>query len=283
MKRTLQEIRPTQRINVLGVRAHAINTQAAKATVLSAIKQHIKGYVCFVPVNGVMEAQLDPRLMRIFENALLVAPDGMPLVWVGHAQGFPTMERVAGPEFMLEIMGSEEFRGCSHFLCGGEPGTAQELRDKLLQRFPGLDICGIFTPPFRPMLVDEEREFIEAVHRAAPDFLWVGLGAPKQEHFMARYLPLLDTTIMLGVGAAFLMHSGRISNSPKWVRQAGLQWFHRLLQEPRRLWRRYILRNPVFIAKILYQFLRHGRSTSFGAYESVVPATAELKSAPRVM
>jgi N-acetylglucosaminyldiphosphoundecaprenol N-acetyl-beta-D-mannosaminyltransferase len=249
----------TERIDVLGVHAHALNIASAKATFLAALKRHTKGYVCFTSVHGVMEAQSDPALMKIYEDALVVAPDGMPLVWVGHMQGYSSMERIAGPEMMLEVMGGEEFRDCTHFLCGGETGMAEELRDKLTARFPHLKISGTFTPPFRPMKLDEERALIEAVHRAQPDIIWVGLGAPKQEHFMARYLPLLDTTLMMGVGAAFLLHTGRISDSPRWVKRAGLQWAHRLVQEPTRLWRRYLLRNPSFIVRVALQFLRNGK------------------------
>jgi N-acetylglucosaminyldiphosphoundecaprenol N-acetyl-beta-D-mannosaminyltransferase len=259
MNETLRHIASMQRIDVLGVRAHALDVATAKAAFRVALKRHIKGYVCFASVHGVMEAQSDAALMKVYDDALVVAPDGMPLVWVGHMQGFASMERVAGPEMMLEIMGSPEFRDCSHFLCGGESGMAEELRDKLVARFPHLKICGVFTPPFRPMKVDEERSLIEAVHRAQPDIIWVGLGAPKQEHFMARYLPLLDTTLMMGVGAAFLLHTGRISDSPHWVKRAGLQWAHRLAQEPTRLWRRYLLRNPNFIVRVALQLLRSRR------------------------
>jgi len=264
------------RIDVLGVRAHALDVASAKAIVLAAIKRHTKGYVCFVPVHGVMEAQHDAPLMKIYDDALMLAADGMPLVWVGHMQGFKSMERIAGPEMMLEIMGGAEFRDCTHFICGGDDGMAEELRDKLVARFPHLKVCGVFTPPFRPMKVEEERALIEAVHRAQPDIIWVGLGAPKQEHFMARYLPLLDTTLMMGVGAAFLLHTGRISDSPRWVKRAGLQWAHRLLQEPTRLWRRYLLRNPVFIAKVALQFLRARSGMAGKSLEG-----AEMKAAQR--
>ena len=276
MNQRLHTTASAQRIDVLGVRAHALDVATAKAAFQWALKRHIKGYVCFASVHGVMEAQDDPTLMKVYEDAFVVAPDGMPLVWVGHMQGFSAMDRIAGPEMMLEIMGGVEFRDCSHFLCGGENGMAEELRDKLVARFPHLKICGVFTPPFRPMKVDEERALIEAVHRAQPDIIWVGLGAPKQEHFMARYLPLLDTTLMMGVGAAFLLHTGRISDSPRWVKRAGLQWAHRLLQEPTRLWRRYLLRNPNFIVRVALQFLRSGRKSP-----GLSPRRSEIKTAQR--
>ncbi len=271
-----------QRIDVLGVRAHAVSVQSAKTALLGALKCHRKGYVCFASVHGVMEAQSDPELMKIYDDAFLVAPDGMPLVWVGQLQGFTEMERVAGPEMMLEVMGSEEFGGCSHFLCGGDNGMADELRDVLLKRFPGLNICGTFTPPFRPMRLDEERSLIEMVHRVQPDIIWVGLGAPKQEHFMSRYLSLLDTTLMMGVGAAFLLHTGRIQDSPRWVKRAGLQWAHRLVQEPVRLWRRYLLRNPDFLLRIGLQFLRYGRRCPRDVEHDILHAS-ELNTVPRMM
>jgi N-acetylglucosaminyldiphosphoundecaprenol N-acetyl-beta-D-mannosaminyltransferase len=128
MKETLRHTLSPRRIDVLGVHAHALDIASAKSLLHTAIKRHNKGYVCFASVHGVMEAQSDPGLMKIYEEAMVVAPDGMPLVWVGRMQGH-TMERIAGPEMMLEIMGGDEFRDCTHFLCGGEPGMAEELRD----------------------------------------------------------------------------------------------------------------------------------------------------------
>jgi len=281
MNQSLPECAAKKRINVLGIRAHTLDVPSAKAVVLAAIRRRIKGYVCFVSVHGVMEAQHHPELMTVINNALLVAPDGMPLVWVGHAQGFKAMKRVAGPEFMLEVMRSEQFRGCAHFLCGGEPGMAQELKENLCRSIPGLNICGVFTPPFSPMRLEEERALIEAVHRASPDIIWVGLGAPKQELFMARYLPLLDTTLMMGVGAAFLMHTGRIRQSPLWVRNSGLQWAHRLLQEPIRLCRRYLWNNPAFVLRILLQFVRYGGNTSFENMHAPPTPGVSLKNLAR--
>jgi len=251
---------PPQRFNVLGVGVHALDAETTRSILRTAIKRHRKGYVCFTSVHGIMEAQRDRELAEVYRNALLVAPDGMPLVWVGRKLGHASVQRVAGPEMMLEIMSAAEFRGCRHFLCGGDYGMAEELRDALLLRIPELNIVGTFTPPFRPMTVKEEQEFIETVYRAKADVVWVGMSAPKQEKFMARYLPLLDTTLMLGVGAAFLFHTGRIDDSPQWVKHAGLQWLHRLLQEPFRLWKRYLFNNPRFLFLVALQLLGPSRS-----------------------
>jgi N-acetylglucosaminyldiphosphoundecaprenol N-acetyl-beta-D-mannosaminyltransferase len=177
----------------------------------------------------------------------------MPTVWLGHFQGFSSMARVFGPDLMIEIMSRWEFRNCVHYFCGGEPGVAENLRGEMIRRFPWAQIAGTYSPPFRPMTATEEREFEMKVRLVQPDIIWVGLSTPKQERFMARYLPVLDTKLMVGVGAAFLFHTGAIRDSPEWIKVAGLQWLHRLLQEPARLWRRYLLNNPLFILYALLQ------------------------------
>jgi N-acetylglucosaminyldiphosphoundecaprenol N-acetyl-beta-D-mannosaminyltransferase len=200
-----------------------------------------------------MEAQRDLSLKSVFAEALLVAPDGMPTVWMGRLQGFTTMQRVFGPDLMVDIIGSERFRHCVHFFCGGAPGVAESLREEMSRRFPGVQIAGTYSPPFRPMTPIEERQLEATVRSAQPDIIWVGMSTPKQERFMARYLPRLDTKLMVGVGAAFLFHTGAIKDSPKWVKQAGMQWLHRLLQEPSRLWKRYLLNNPRFVFNTLLQ------------------------------
>jgi N-acetylglucosaminyldiphosphoundecaprenol N-acetyl-beta-D-mannosaminyltransferase len=242
-----------EQVNVLGVGVHAVDMQHTASLFDARIRNGGKGYVCLTGVHGIMEAQRDPSLKSILADALLVAPDGMPTVWMGHMQGFPAMQRVFGPDLMLTIMGGERFRNCSHFFCGGEPGVAESLRDAMLRRFPWVQITGTYSPPFRPMTVMEESELEAKVRSLRPDIIWVGLSTPKQERFMARYLPVLDTKLMIGVGAAFLFHTGAIQDSPEWVKSAGLQWMHRLLQEPCRLWRRYLLNNPRFIFYALLQ------------------------------
>ena len=248
-------VQRAEQVNVLGVGVHAVDMQSTASLFEARIRNGGKGYVCLTGVHGIMEAQRDPSLKSILAEALLVAPDGMPTVWMGHIQGFPAMQRVFGPDLMVDIIGRAEFRNCSHFFCGGEPGVAERLRDEMLHRFPWAQIAGTYSPPFRPMTAIEESELEAKVRSLQPDMIWVGLSTPKQERFMARYLPMLDTKLMIGVGAAFLFHTGAIKDSPKWVKHAGLQWLHRLLQEPSRLWRRYLLNNPRFIFYALLQFL----------------------------
>jgi N-acetylglucosaminyldiphosphoundecaprenol N-acetyl-beta-D-mannosaminyltransferase len=247
--------RPTNRAqaNVLGIGIDAVDMEQALAHIEQDLRQRQKGYVCLVGVHGVMEAQRDPNLAEAFAGAALAVPDGMPTVWVGRHQGHSAMQRVAGPDLMLEVFGREELRGYTHFLCGGKDGVAAELRQQLLARYPAAKIVGAYTPPFGPMSPTQEEDFVATVNRLRPDIVWVGISTPKQEKFMARYLPQLDTTLMFAVGAAFDFHTGRIADCADWIKRAGLQWLDRLLQDPKHLWRRYLRNNPAFLVHIALQ------------------------------
>ena len=194
-----------------------------------------------------MEAQRDESLRDILNSAFLCLPDGMPTVWVGQLQGHAGMRRVYGPDFMLEMCRLSAKRGYRHFLYGGTEGVAQTLKQRLREMVPGINIVGIYKPPFRPLKPPEEEELAAMVRLARPDIFWVGLSTPKQERFMARYLDRLDTSLMVGVGAAFDIHAGLLADAPQWMKNSGLQWLFRLLKEPRRLWRRYLSNNPRFL------------------------------------
>ena len=207
-------------------------------------------------VHGVMEAQSHSELSRIFSGALINAPDGMPMSWVGWLQGHRQMDRVYGPDFMANLCRLSVSKGYRHYLYGGQPSVAQALKDTLQTRFPGVQIVGTYTPPFRHLNQQEEDALLSDVWNAKPDILWVGLSTPKQECFMAEYVSRLRVPLLVGVGAAFDFHTGRLTESPAWVKRAGLQWVHRLLQDPRRLWKRYLVNNPVFAWKIILQLLK---------------------------
>jgi N-acetylglucosaminyldiphosphoundecaprenol N-acetyl-beta-D-mannosaminyltransferase len=239
--------------NVLGIGVHAIDMDQSLARIHFALEQGRKEYICLAGVHGIMEARRSADLRAIFEDAYLVAPDGTPTVWMGHWQGLDAMQRVAGPDLMLEVIGRAQFSGCRHFLCGGMPGVAEKLRGELLRRFPSAHIVGAYTPPFRALTRNEEMDLAGQVHRARPDIIWIGMSTPVQDRFMFRYLPMLDTTLMIGVGAAFLYHTGAIRDSPAWVKRHGLQWMHRLIQEPRRLWKRYLINVPLFLVQAALQ------------------------------
>ena len=243
------------RANVLGVGVHALDLDQAARLVLEAIDDGRKGYVCVTGVHGVTEARRNPEFLRTLESAMLVVPDGMPTVWVGRWQGHRQMERVFGPDLLLEVCRRSVGPGFTHFLYGGKPGVAEELGSNLRRLFPGINIVGQFTPPFRELSALEQSELQQQLARVTPDIVWVGLSTPKQERFMAEYLPHLDCTIMIGVGAAFDLHTGLLKDAPTWMKRAGLQWFHRLVQEPRRLWKRYLVNNSVFLVNILLQIV----------------------------
>jgi N-acetylglucosaminyldiphosphoundecaprenol N-acetyl-beta-D-mannosaminyltransferase len=191
--------------------------------------------------------------MQVFADALLVLPDGMPTVWMGRLQGFLDMGRVFGPDLMLAMAERSDVTGYSHFLYGGQAGVAEQLRRVLLRRFPTIKIVGTYTPPFRALTRDEDEHFVSTVERLSPDIIWVGMSTPKQERFMAEYMPRLKAPLMVGVGAAFDFLTGRVKDSPRWVKRSGLQWAHRLAQEPRRLWKRYSTNNPQFLFQAVLQ------------------------------
>lgn len=241
------------RANVLGVGIHALDLRRAVEILEGAIVEGRRGYVCVTGVHGVMEAQRDPEFRSILDQALLVTPDGMPTVWVGRWQGHRNMRRVFGPDLMLEMFRVSEAKGYSHFLFGGTTGVAEELRFNLMRKFPGVRIVGTCTPPLRALSTSEFADLQQTLARLSPDVIWVGLSTPKQERFMANSINRLSCKLMIGVGAAFDIHTGRVKDAPNWVKQAGLQWLHRLYQEPSRLWKRYLLNNSAFLLRIALQ------------------------------
>jgi len=246
---------PFPRVNVLGVGVHAVNMEQTVACLLDSVCRRKKGYVCVTGVHGIMEAQRNLRFRCVLNESLLTVPDGMPTVWAGKHAGYKHMGRVFGPDLMLNLCRESVKRDCSHFLYGGAPGVAEELKLNLEACCPGIRIVGTYTPPFRPLSMQEHFDLVQKVNELKPEFVWVGLSTPKQERFMAEYLPKFDTCLMLGVGAAFDLHTGRMTDSPDWVKRAGMQWAHRLLQDPRRLWKRYLVNNPKFLVAIAGQIL----------------------------
>lgn len=242
------------RINVLGVGISIINLRTAGDAIDQAIAERQKGYICITGVHGVCEAQEHPDFKTVLNGSFLTTPDGMPMVWCGWKEGHRSMDRVYGPDLMLQVIEEGVPRKVRHFLFGGKDGVAEGLKAKMEARFPGVIFTGCQTPPFRDLNDAELADLQHRLHEEKPDIVWVGLGCPKQERFMARYLPLLDTTLMIGVGAAFDFHSGTVPQAPFWMQRAGLEWFYRLTKEPKRLWRRYVYNNPLFIGRLLLQW-----------------------------
>ena len=254
------------KIDVLGVCISVIDQDRARKILFDAARSGRRGYVTVTGVHGVMEAQDAPEFRAILNNAMLTTPDGMPMVWMGKLQGQSSIARVYGPDLMLNLCEHSRAEKFSHFFYGGAAGVAGDLARQLQQRFPGLMIAGSYSPPFRPLNAGELSELQGLVERTRPDFFWVGLSTPKQERFMAEYLDFLpQTKIMIGVGAAFDLLTGRVKQAPRWIQGSGLEWLFRFSQEPRRLGRRYLINNPRFIVKAaaqLAQGVLKGRRTS---------------------
>jgi N-acetylglucosaminyldiphosphoundecaprenol N-acetyl-beta-D-mannosaminyltransferase len=242
-----------QRANVLGVGIHAVDPARSRDVIESAVRLGTRGYVCVTGVHGVMEAQRDPAFRDILNKALLVVPDGMPTVWVGRMQGHSRMKRVFGPDLMIDLCRQSQASGLTHFLYGGKPGVCEQLAENLQEWFPGIRIVGCDSPPFRALSAEERLSLESTVKRLRPDLFWVGLSTPKQERFMAENVGRLACGVMIGVGAAFDFHTGQLRDAPQWIKSSGLQWAHRLCQEPGRLWKRYLVNNSTFLSNIALQ------------------------------
>ncbi len=244
-----------QRYNVLGVGVHALNLAEACGLAVNAAHARTKGYVCCCDVNSLSCAGRDPAHRTRLNRSFLTTPDGMPLVWLGRRAGFSDVSRVYGPDLLEAVCAATHASELTHFFYGAGPGTAEQLRAKLVERFPGLRIVGTFSPPFRDLTAEEEAVLIQTIESLQPDFFWVGLSTPKQERFMAEYLQRLDTTLMLGIGAAFDFASGRVAQAPRWVQTSGLEWVWRICREPRRLAGRYFRNVPSFVLRLAAQKL----------------------------
>ena len=241
------------RFNVLGVGVHALTLEAARDRVLAARGQLRLGYVCLGTAYGIVDAQADPTLRTIYNRSYLTTPDGMPLVWLGRWHGHRPITRVYGPDLMLAVCDAGRAVGLTHYFYGGVPGVAEELRARLAARFPGLRVVGTGTPPFQPLTAGEAAALQAEVARTRPDVLWVGLSTPKQEHFMAAHVATLNAGLLVGVGAAFDFHIGRVRQAPRWIQHSGCEWLFRLVQEPRRLGPRYLKANPRFALGVFTQ------------------------------
>jgi N-acetylglucosaminyldiphosphoundecaprenol N-acetyl-beta-D-mannosaminyltransferase len=227
-----------ERFAVGPVKVSAATFEGALATVLGARNNHLRLAVHFCTAHTVVEASENVQLREALDHGDLVAPDGMPLVWIGrlHRQ---TVERVCGPDFMLALLDRGRELGYRHYFYGGAPGVAELLATRMRERFPGLQIVGLSAPPFRPLSVEEDALATDVINKAGADCVWVGLGSPKQDLWVADHRDRLSAPALLAVGAAFDFHAGRKRRAPLWMQRSGTEWLFRLVSEPRRLFRRY--------------------------------------------
>jgi len=237
--------------DVLDVQISALNMPLAIETIEGWIANDDRQYVEICTVHTVMECQRDPAMREIVNAAGLRTPDGMPLVWLSRRAGHDEVSRVYGPDLMLELAQRSATTGHRHFFYGGAPGVADDLAHKLTARFPGLTVAGTHTPPMQQVGDIETEEVIAKINDSNADIVWCGLGTPKQDWWVANHRPLLSAPVLIAVGAAFDFHTGRIRQAPKWMQRNGLEWLFRLSQDPKRLWRRYVLDNGRFVSSII--------------------------------
>jgi N-acetylglucosaminyldiphosphoundecaprenol N-acetyl-beta-D-mannosaminyltransferase len=246
---------PPPRFNVLGCAVSALSLDEARDLILTARHGQRLGFICCATAYNINLARTNRTLRDAYNRSFLTTPDGMPLVWIGRQFGHQHITRVYGPDLLLAACDAGRTVGLKHYFYGGAHGVAESLRDSLTARFPGLIVTGTFTPPFRNLEPDELVALREHVRACAPDVIWVGLSTPKQEAFMATIGPTLDTNLLIGVGAAFDFHSGRVTQAPRWMQRSGLEWLHRLCTDPVRLWKRYLVHNPLFVLRFVLQRL----------------------------
>jgi N-acetylglucosaminyldiphosphoundecaprenol N-acetyl-beta-D-mannosaminyltransferase len=226
----------------------------------AAAAARARAYVCVAAVHTVMACREDPELRAAVLGADFTVPDGQPLVWALNALGHGMQDRVYGPELMDRACARATHSGARMYLYGGRNhGALAELARRLRLRHPGLKIVGGHCPPFRPLTDAEENAIAADINRSGADVVWVGIGVPKQEKWMARMRDRLDAPVLVGVGAAFDFHAGLVPQAPDALQRLGLEWAFRLVQEPRRLWRRYLRYNPRFVLGFLCQYRRHLR------------------------
>lgn len=241
------------RTNVLGVGVSAINLALAVEVIEQWIETQTANYICVTGVHGIMESQSDADLRQIHNQAGLVTPDGMPLVWISKLLGQRQVERVYGPDLMLAFCQLSMGKGYRHYLYGSSDMVLKRLEKNLRLRFVDINIVGSYSPPFRPLTGEEDYEIVERINATAPHIVWVGLSTPKQEQWMAAHVGRVKSAVLVGVGAAFDFHAGTKRQAPFWMQRSGLEWVFRLTTEPRRLWRRYFYNNPRFILSVILQ------------------------------
>jgi N-acetylglucosaminyldiphosphoundecaprenol N-acetyl-beta-D-mannosaminyltransferase len=257
---------PPPTTSVLGVPLALTDYERTMDWMDATVQARGKGYICVAATHTVVACQDDPELAAAVHGASLVVPDGQPVVWAMNALGHDLSSRVYGPDLMARYCERSALTGARMFLYGGRnQGALVQLALNLRRLYPGLQIVGGYSPPFRTMSEEEREAVVAEINHAKPDLVWVGIGVPKQEKWMASLRARLDAPVLVGVGAAFDFHAGLVPQAPSWMQSSGLEWLYRLLQEPRRLWRRYLTYNPRFVLGFARQYVRHRRALARGS------------------
>lgn len=256
MEQAIQSLPAAQAatFKVLGVGMHAVQIPDAIAILESWIENRDGcRYVAVTGMHGISEAVEDPNFRTMLNSASLLVCDGMPLVWLGRWHGHNIPRRVYGPELM-ETFCQQTGSRYRHFFYGGAPDVPESLAAEMQRRF-GIQVAGTYSPPFRPLTPEEDQQVVAMIEAAQADVLWIGLSTPKQEKWMYQHRDKLTVPAVIGVGAAFDLNSGRLVQAPRWMRENGLEWLFRLAVEPRRLWKRYLVRGPIFVWNVGLELL----------------------------
>lgn len=246
-KKDLRAMKDT--IEILGVRVNLEDYDSA----IEKVEEHINngyptGYVTLVCADSLVNAQKNRFFKEVSNNSYLSLPDGMPLVWIARSKGARKIKtNTRGTIFMFKFFERTFQKEYKHFFYGGKEGVAEQLKRVFETKFPEVKIVGTYCPPFRELTEAEDSRICEMINSSGADIIWVGLGAPKQEFWMNEHKDKLDVSLMIGVGAAFDFHTGNAKEAPRWMQSNGLEWLFRLLSEPRRLWRRYLIGNSLLI------------------------------------
>lgn len=242
-------------ISILGTKFSVRNPKEAVACFDKWIADRTSRQVCIGNVHTTVLGTEDLDLQRITNSAAMTTMDGKPLVWATALLGIRGWERVAGPDLLETVCRISPSRGYRHFFYGGAEAVPELMRAALETKYPGIQIVGTYSPPFRPLTPEEDRDVVSFINSTKPDFLWVGLGAPKQEKWIYEHLDRIHVPVQIGIGAAFDFFAGTIKRAPEWMQKAGLEWLFRLSQDPRRLWKRYLIYNTKFLLRVIPEII----------------------------
>jgi N-acetylglucosaminyldiphosphoundecaprenol N-acetyl-beta-D-mannosaminyltransferase len=241
------------RVNILGVGVTPVNLAQTVEILEGWRAEERREYLLCTSVHGLVEAQGDPEIRSALNRSGLTTEDGMPLVWWCKRSGYSNAGRVSGSDLLMTMCERAPQTGHRHYFYGGSPRVVEALVSRLVQRFPGLIVAGYRSPPFRPLTQEEDAADVRAINETRPDYVWVGLGMPKQDKWIVQHVGKVQAAALLGVGAAFDFVAGTKPRAPLWMQRSGLEWLFRLITEPRRLAYRYLVYNSIFVVRALQQ------------------------------
>jgi len=266
-------------VGVLGSAIDALSWEDALARITDWATECQSRYVCACNAHSVVTASLDPAFREFINGADMAVPDGMPIAWSLTKLGFPRQPRISGPDLMWRLCENAAARGLSVFLYGSSPRTLTKLKANLSSRIPALQIVGTNSPPYRSLSEAEDEAIVELINGSGAAIVLIGLGCPKQERWMALHRGRINA-VMVGVGAAFDYHAGTLQRAPPWMQRQGLEWLYRLMKEPRRLWRRYLKTNTIFLLRIARQFHKEHRQVVRDAQPALLHLGTQAPTTP---